>query len=284
MTAPPRLFDRDLHRRRLHRAARTLPAAGFLRRRVCEDLVFRLAAVRRDFPVAVDLAARDGCFAATLRHSPAGKKVGRVIEADACPAMLAGRTGLRLAADEEALPIAQASVDLIVSPLALHWTNDLVGALVQIRRALKPDGLFIGALFGGATLAELREVLVAAEVAFTGGAGPRISPFLDPSDAPGLLQRAGFASPVVDTDRVTVRYDHLLALAADLRAMGEGNSLEDRPEAPLSRQVVARASELYQERFARADGRIAATFEIVTLTGWAPAAGAEVRASPGARR
>ncbi|MHB8530187.1 MAG: methyltransferase domain-containing protein [Caulobacteraceae bacterium] len=273
MAAPPRLFDRALHRRRLDRAAGAFSAAGFLRQRVSEDFAWRLTAVKRDFPTAVDLAARDGAFAAALARSPASGKIGLLIESDLSPAMIGARTARAMAADEESLPIAEASVDLVVSALALHWTNDLVGALVQIRRALRPDGLFLGALFGGATLAELRSVLLEAEAALAGGAGPRVSPFLDPYDAPGLLQRAGFADPVVDTDTVVARYDHLLALAADLRAMGETNVLVDRAPAPLSRAVLARAAELYAERFAGPDGRIAATFEIVTLTGWAPVKG-----------
>ena len=168
------------------------------------------------------------------------------------------------------MPFAEASVDLIVSGLALHWTNDLVGALIQIRRTLRPDGLFLGALFGGATLIELREVLVAAEAEAAGGAGPRVSPFLDPYDAPGLLQRAGFAEPVVDTDKVAVRYDHLMALLADLRAMGETNALVERSSRPLSRRSLALAADLYAERFAAPDGKLPATFEIITLTGWGP--------------
>jgi hypothetical protein len=142
--------------------------------------------------------------------------------------------------------------------------------LIQIRLALKPDGLFLGALLGGASLTELRQCLTEAEIEITGGAGPRVSPFLDAYDGAALMQRAGFALPVVDVDTVTVRYDHPLRLAADLRAMGETNVLFERPRTPLTRPVLARASALYQERFGTADGRIPATFEIITLTGWAP--------------
>ncbi len=153
---------------------------------------------------------------------------------------------------------------------SLHWTNDLPGALLQIRRALRPDGLFIGAFLGGATLTELRQSLLAAEAEIAGGAGPRVSPFADAVDAAGLLQRAGFALPVSDVDRVTVRYEHPLRLLADLRAMGETNVLRDRPRRPLTRAVLARAFDVYRERFGEADGRVPATFEIVTATGWAP--------------
>ncbi len=156
----------------------------------------------------------------------------------------------------------------MVSTLALHWTNDLPGALIQVRRALKPDGLFVGAVFGGATLTELRQALMQADSELSGGAGPRISPFADVIDAAALLQRAGFALPVADVDRVQVGYAHPTELIRDLRAMGETNVLAERR--PLSRRVLARACELYAERFARADGRVTATFEILTMTGWAP--------------
>jgi SAM-dependent methyltransferase len=268
MSAPPRLFDRALHRRRLARAARGYE--GFLKRRAAEDLVLRLEAVRRDFPLAIDLGARDGTFAAALAASEAAAKVGLLVETDLAAAMLAGRPGPRLVADEERLPFAPASLDLVVSSLALHWTNDLVGALIQIRQVLKPDGLFLAAMLGGATLTELRQALTDAELEVVGGAGPRVSPFADAYDAAGLLQRAGFALPVVDVDRVTVRYDHMLKLVADLRAMGETSVLAEGAGRALTRPVLARAAQLYAERFAGADGRITATFEILTLTGWSP--------------
>ena len=184
--------------------------------------------------------------------------------------MLGRDAGARLVVDEERLPFAPASLDLIVSSLALHWINDLVGALIQIRHALKPDGLFLGAILGGATLTELRQALTVAEVEIVGGAGPRVSPFADAHDAASLLQRAGFALPVVDVDTVTVRYGHSLSLMADLRAMGEANALFERPATPLTRRILARADEIYRERFSQPDGRIVATFEIITLTGWAP--------------
>lgn len=174
-----------------------------------------------------------------------------------------------LVADDERLPFRPESLDLVVSVLSLHWTNDLVGALVQIRRALKADGLFIGALLGGATLTELRQALLVAESEVGGGAGARVSPFADGFDGAGLLQRAGFALPVADVDRLTVRYSHPLKLMADLRAMGETSVLMGRPKQPFTRAVLARTVEVYAERFGLPDGRIPATFEIVTLTGWA---------------
>jgi SAM-dependent methyltransferase len=270
MTAPPRLFDRPLHRRRLERAANTFGAANFLKDRAAIDAVERLETILRDFAVAVDLGARDGAFARALAASDAQKRVGLLIETDFAYANLVTRGGLRLQADEEQLPFAEGSLDLVVSALALHWANDLPGALIQIRRALKPDGLFLGAILGGATLTELRQCLTVAEAELTGGAGLRISPFADAYDAAGLLQRAGFALPVADLDRVTVRYSHPLKLIADLKAMGETNALVDRARQPLSRAVLARTCALYAERFAEPDGRVRATFDILTLTGWSP--------------
>lgn len=266
MTPPP-LFDRRLHRLRLDRAAPRY--ADFLKRRAAEDMVDRLASILREFSVGVDLGARTGAFRRALAASPAAGRVGLLIESDASARMLAGREGLRVAADEERLPFAEGSLDLATSGLALHWTDDLPGALVQIRRALKPDGLFLGAFLGGATLQELRWALTEAETELLGGAGPRVSPFAGAYDGASLLQRAGFALPVSDVDRVTVRYADPLGLLRDLRAMGETNTLYARP-GPLTRGVLSRAFELYAARYAAPDGRLPATFDIVSLQGWAP--------------
>jgi SAM-dependent methyltransferase len=268
MAEPPRLFDRELHRVRLARAARRFEP--FLKARAAYDLVQRLEAINRRFERAVELGARTGMFAGVLADSEAADKVEWLAQADLSQAMLTRAAGPRFVADEARLPLADESLDLVVSALSLHWVDDLVGALIQIRRALKPDGLFLGALLGGATLTELRQCLTEAEADLTGGAGPRVSPFLDAYDGAALLQRAGFALPVADVDSLAVRYDHPLKLMADLRAMGETSVLLDRPGRPLTRRVLARACELYAERFAGPDGRLAATFEIVTLTGWAP--------------
>ncbi|MDZ4373731.1 MAG: methyltransferase domain-containing protein [Phenylobacterium sp.] len=269
-SAPPRLFDRALHRRRLDRAAPTYAQADFLHRRAADDIAERLAPIMRTFPLAVDLSARSGGFAQALaREAPA--QVGTLIEVDLSHRMLADRPGPRLVADEERLPFAPASLDLIVSVLGLHWTNDVVGALIQARRALRPDGLFIAAFLGGVTLTELRQSLVAAEIEILGGAGSRVSPFADVRDAASLLQRAGFVQPVADVDTVTVTYEHPLKLLLDLRRMGETAVLADRHPKPLTRALLERTFQLYVERFAGPDGRVPATFEIVTLTGWAPA-------------
>jgi SAM-dependent methyltransferase len=268
MAEPPRLFDRELLRRRLSRIAPRFET--FLKARAAGDLVQRLTAINRRFDMAIELGARTGVFARALAGSEAADKVGSLIEADPSAAMLTQAVGARVVADEARLPFAEEGADLVVSCLSLHAVDDLVGALVQIRRTLRPDGLFLGALFGGATLTELRQCLTAAEAEILGGAGPRVFPFLDSYDGAGLLQRAGFALPVVDVDTVTVRYAHILKLMADLRAMGETNVLAERPRQGLSRRVLARAGELYAERFTEPDGRLRATFEIITLTGWAP--------------
>jgi SAM-dependent methyltransferase len=281
--AAPRLFDRALHRLRLDRAAGAY--AGFIKDRAAEDAADRLFITLRDFPLALDLGSRDGALARALARQPDANRVGEIIAADLSPRMLRSNpAALKAVVDEERLPFAPESLDLVVSLLSLHWTNDLVGALVQIRRVLKPDGLFIGALFGGQTLTELRQSLIQAEAEVSGGAGLRVSPFADGFDAAGLLQRAGFALPVADVDRFTVRYDHPLKLMADLRAMGETNALVDRAKKPLSRPVLARAFEIYREQFGLPDGRIPATFEIVTATGWAPHASQQQPLRPGSAK
>jgi SAM-dependent methyltransferase len=265
------LFDRGLHRKRLDRAARDFAEADFLLRRAAEDVAQRLAPIRRTFPRALCLPARSGAFRDALA-AEAPEAVEVLIEADLSARMLSGRPGLRVVADEERLPFADGAFDLIVSLLGLHWTNDVVGALIQARRALRPDGLFIGTFLGGVTLTELRQSLVAAESEILGGAGSRVSPFADVADAAGLLQRAGFNMPVADVDTVTVTYDHPLKLILDLRRMGETNVLSDRHPRKLTRALLERTFAVYFERFGGDGGRVPATFEIVTLTGWAPPA------------
>jgi SAM-dependent methyltransferase len=172
--------------------------------------------------------------------------------------------------DEERLPFAGERFDLVASLLALHSVNDLPGALVQIRRVLRPDGLFVGALLGGATLTELRQAFTQAEAELDGGVSPRVAPFADVRDLGGLLQRAGFALPVTDSETVRVRYGDPFALMRDLRHMGLSNALSDRRRVPLRRATLLRAAQIYAERFADPDGRLPATFEIVWLSGWAP--------------
>jgi SAM-dependent methyltransferase len=253
------IFDSARRAARLKRSAKHFREADFLHVRAAGGAVDSLEAILRDFPVAVDLSARPEVFGDLLADSPAGSRVGelRVLNAGAA------------APGAEALGLTDQSADLVVSLMTLHWANDLPGALTQIRRALKPDGLFLGTLLGAATLRELRAVLTEAELAERGGAQARVSPFADGHDGAALLQRAGFALPVSDVDRVTVRYPDLFALIRDLRAMGETNQLAGTIR-PLTRGMLTRAAALYAEKYAEPDGRIPATFEIVNLAGWAP--------------
>ena len=266
MQGSPRIFDRALLRARRERAART-GSADFLLAAVARDLVERLAAVNRRFGLALDLGCHTGLLADALL---ATGQVDAVLRADASFALLAAQPGLRVAADEEALPFRDGAFDLVVSALSLHFVNDLPGTLVQIRRALRPDGLFLAAMLGYGTLQELKEAFAQAEAEIAGGASPRVAPFADVRDAGALLQRAGLALPVADQDLVTVRYDHALALMADLRAMGATNVLVERSRRPLRRAVLLRAAEIYGARFADADGRLRASFQVISLAGWAP--------------
>ena len=231
-SAPPRLFDPRRRAARLARAARRFAGADFLHRRAAEHMAQDLEFILRDFPVAVDVSAHPGLFEAVAREEGVARLGAvAVIEDPAVRAQPASAP----------LPVADGSADLIVSVLSLHWSDDLPGALAQIRRALKPDGLFLGALFGGTTLNELRGVLTEAELEITGGAQARVSPFADGFDGAALLQRAGFALPAVDVDRITVRYPDLPALVRDLRAMGETSALAG-PARPVRRDVLARAA------------------------------------------
>ena len=260
-TGPPLIFDAARRTARLARSERRFADADFLHQRAAENAVLSLEATLREFPVAVDLSAHPGPFAEALAGSDAAGRVGT-------PRAVGDRSE-RAGPGAKTLEIEAGSADLIVSLMTLHWANDLPGALSQIRRALKPDGLFLGTLLGAGTLKELRGVLTEAELAERGGAQARVSPFADGFDGAGLLQRAGFALPVADVDRLTVRYPDLFALIRDLRAMGETNVLAGTIR-PLTRPIIARAAALYSERYGEADGRIPATFEIVNLAGWAP--------------
>jgi SAM-dependent methyltransferase len=261
----PRLFDRALLRARQDRARRT-GAEMFLLERVSADLAERLQAVTRRFSHGADLGTP-------------GDQVRRA---------LAGQTELKSIAlpdnDNDALPLATSSVDLVVSALALHAVNDLPGVLAQIRRALKPDGLFLAAMAGGDTLTELRQAFAAAETEVEGGISPRVAPFADLRDVGALLQRAGFALPVTDVDRIVVRYDNAFALMQDLRRMGATNVLVERRRAPLRRATLLRMAAIYSERFADADGRIRATFDIVWMSGWAPHESQQKPLKPGSAK
>jgi SAM-dependent methyltransferase len=274
------IFDRPLIRRRQQRAAALGPAT-FLLDRVAEDLADRLAAVLRRFDLAVDLGTPGNAVQGALARVGS---VGTIVAARVPSKTNEGPTKTHVIADEEALPFGDASLDLVVSALALQFVNDLPGALVQIRRALKPDGLFLAALCGGDTLTELRQSFAAAESDIEGGVSPRVAPFVDLRDLGALLQRAGFALPVADTDRLIVRYDSALALMHDLRRMGATNALIARRRTPLRRTTLLRMAEIYGERFADTDGRIRATFEIVWLSGWAPHPSQQQPLRPGSAR
>jgi SAM-dependent methyltransferase len=263
MSGNPIIFDRVLLRARRRRAL-ALGAETFLIDRVAADLAERLSAVLRQFDVAVDL----GTPTDAVRGAFTGlTSIGTLIAANP------GVTALdapAVAADEEALPFRDGSLDLVVSALALHFVNDLPGALIQIRRALKPDGLFLAAMLGGDTLTELRQSFAEAEAEIEGGVSPHVAPFTDVREMGALLQRAGLALPVTDVDRLTVRYSSAFTLMAELRRMGATNALTERRRTPLRRATLLRMAEIYAKRFADGDGKIRATFEIVWLSGWAP--------------
>lgn len=275
-SAPTFPFETRLVRQRKLRARAGFAEAAFLHARVAADLADRLEAIPRRFESALALGG-GGLFGVELRERiELSGRIGRVIEAD----WAAGDVLL----DPENLPFAAESFDLVVSPLALHWTNDLPGALIQLRRALRPDGVLLASLFGGETLTELRLSLIEAESELTGGAGPRVAPFADLQDVAGLLQRAGFALPAADRDVVTVCYGEPMRLLADLRAMGETAALTQRSPRGLSRRILARAFEIYRARFSDGEGRVRATFEILTATGWAPHASQQQPLKPGSAK
>ena len=267
MTPQPDLFDRNLFRARRQRAlGAARPGADFLLKAVTDDLEERLLLVNRSFQTAVDLGGHTGLVSNAILNSGRAKQL---IRAD----LLATDPNQKppdIVCDDTLLPFGDRSVDLIVSALNLQFVNDLPGCLIQIRRALAPDGLFLATLPGAGTLTELRDSLTRAELEVTGGAAARVMPFADTRDLGSLLQRAGFALPVTDLDTLTVRYDSMFALLTDLRAMGATSVLKDRSRTPLSRQVLLRAAELYAEHHSDPDGRVRATFALVTLSGWAP--------------
>ena len=249
--AAPVLFDRALLKQRQDRARKSGPVS-FLFDRVAEDFGDRLQAVMRNFADVADVAT-----SGELLRGPIADRFKSVTRVD-------------LAAGSENLALAPESLDLAISALAFQFVNDLPGVLAQIRRALRPDGLLLAAMIGGDTLTELRQSFAAAEAECEGGVSPRVAPFADLRDIGGLLQRAGFALPVTDVDRVVVRYANAFALMADLRRMGATNILTERRRTPTRRATMLRMAKIYAERFADPDGRIRATFDIVWLSGWAP--------------
>jgi SAM-dependent methyltransferase len=262
----PVLFDRVLLKARQDRAAR-LGAATFLHDHVANDAAERLAAVNRSFASGIDLATPGDALRVDLEKQGVSLRPVEITTDDSA-----------------ALSLAPASIDLAMSLLALQFVNDLPGVLAQVRRALRPDGLLLAAMVGGDTLTELRQAFAAAEAEVEGGASPHVSPFADLRDAGGLLQRAGFALPVTDFERLTVRYDNAFALMQDLRRMGATNVLVERRKIPSRRATLLRMAQIYSERFADADGRIRATFDIVWLLGWAPDASQPKPLRPGSAK
>jgi SAM-dependent methyltransferase len=265
-TAAPVLFDRALLRARQVRAEK-MGAATFLLDRVAEDIAERLHAVLREFSSAADIGTSGNQVRNVLIQ-----RVSNLLRVD-----LPDR-------ETEPLALAPESIDLAVSALALQLVNDLPGVLAQIRRALKPDGLLLAAMIGGDTLTELRQSFAAAEAELEGGISPRVAPFADLRDVGALLQRAGFALPVTDVDRVVVRYDNALALMQDLRRMGATNVLAERRRTPTRRATMLRMAQIYSERFADPDGRIRATFDVIWLSGWAPHASQQQPLQPGSAK
>ncbi len=267
----PQVFDRQTVSRHRSRAAASFENHSFLKTRVAEDLADRLETIPRKFARVLDLGCHTGDVSrAVLARPVLRERIGDIISCDLSPAFAARAGGLAVAADEEWLPFAPGSFDLVLSGLSLHWVNDLPGALIQIRTILKPDGLFLGAMLGGATLTELRASLIAAESELRGGAAARVSPFADLQDLSGLLQRAGFALPVADADEVTVRYGDPFRLLADLRGMGETHAPASSDAPALTRSILFRALSQYVERHSDDQGKCRATFEILTACGWAP--------------
>ncbi len=277
MTGPPAIFDHALLDQRRRRALRgSVANTAFLHDLAADDLVDRLSAVTRRFPLVAEIGSPLPRLAERLLAS------GQVDEVVRLDRLTEARPNV--VADPAGLPFRRASLDLIVSVLWLQWADDLPGALAQIAAALKPDGLFMAAMIGGETLRELRAALAEAEAEVMGGASPHIAPFAEVRPLGALLQRAGFALPVVDQDRHMVRYASALALMRDLRAMGAGNVLVERGRRPLRRDVIARTVEIYGERFGDPDGRVSATFDIVWLSGWAPHESQQKPLKPGSAK
>lgn len=274
------IFDEALIARNRSRArAQKTEGADFLLELTARELADRLAIVERRFDRAVELFGGSGL---TAKAALATGKIADLERIETDASLLDASSGR--VTNFESVPLEPQSVNLILSPLSLHLTNDTPGMLIQMRRALKPDGLLLAAIPGAGTLAELRDVLLAAETEIYGGASPRVVPFADIRDIGALMQRSGFALPVIDEESFTVRYDHIFALMRDLKAMGMANPLIGRSRKPVSRRFFLRAAELYAERYADPDGRIRATFSIVFVSGWSPHESQQKPLKPGSAK
>lgn len=261
------VFDRQLLRRRRDRASGRIHQFDFLLSEVADQIMDRLSVIQKSFPLMLDLGSAHGVLTEKIRQREGTRNV---VAMDLSASMIRQSGGMGVVADEEFFPFRHESLDAIVSNLHLHWVNDLPGAFLQIKNALKPDGLFLAALLGGESLTELRQCLMEAELAVTGGASPRVSPFADSQDIGALLQRAGFALPVVDSETLTVYYSHPFKLMHDLRGMGGSNAVLSRLMKPTRRQVLMEAARIYQEKFGNAEAHVPATFHVIHLIGWAP--------------
>jgi SAM-dependent methyltransferase len=278
-------FNRLLYAKRRDRSANRFRQVAFLKERAVDDICDRLSAINRTFAIGLDVGSHGGRLSESmLARADLRDKIGLLIQSDLSIAMLARDCGPAFVGDEEHLPLAPQSLDLITSTLALQWTNDVPGFMVQARLALKPDGLLLVSFLGGRTLQELRAVLRQAEEEVGREPAARVSPFADAQDGAQLLQRAGFALPVADSDVVTVRYDNVFGLFRDLKAMGETAAFSGTRHRPLTRTLIARAADIYAQEHADPDGRVRATFEIITLTGWAPHESQQKALRPGSAK
>ena len=281
MTDPLNIFDRAAIRRHRDRAAAGMDQHDFLLREVGQRLADRLQNIKRRFPRALDLGCHRGELGKILVHRD---DIECIVNCDPSFGMVALSPEPRLVADEDALPFQNNCFDLVMSLLSLHWVNDLPGALIQVARCLKSDGLFLAAMFGGETLVELRRSLIEAEVKTRGRAYPRVSPFVNIRDLGNLLQRADFTMPVVDIDQITVTYPNTLALMTELRGMGESNAIHQRPRHFTARSTLQALGEFYPESTSSPDGRISAVFQIVYLTAWKKHTGQPRPLSPGSAK
>jgi SAM-dependent methyltransferase len=284
MNDSPAPFDRQAVRAHRDRAAADFAERDFLFRETADRLVDRLDDIRREFSAILDLGCHAGGLGATLKTRSG---ISRLVQCDFSPLMAetARRTNgiATFTADEEALPLAEASFDLITSNLSLHWVNDLPGALVQLRKALKPDGLFLACMLGGATLSELRTAFMEAEMTQEGGVSPRVSPFADVRDGGDLLTRAGFVLPVADLDTIRVSFPNPIQLMRELKGMGEVNAVAERRKSLTRRATMLGMARLYPQASSEDadDTRIEARFDIIWLAGWAPGPGQPKPLSPG---
>jgi len=279
---PLNLFDRKSVRLHRNRAAPHIQDFDFLFAEVADRLTERLLDVKRTFPLALDIGCHGGEIARSLG---ARGGIETLLQCDLSPAMAQKSGGISFAADEEFLPIKSESLDLVLSNLSLHWVNDLPGAFVQIRQALKQDGFFMASMLGEHTLHQLRESLMTAETELEGGLSPRVSPYATVQDIGHLLQRAGFTMPVVDIDTITVSYSDMFKLMHDLRGMGETGSVSERRKNFTRRATLMRAAQHYMETFAGegdvGEGRVPATFDIIFMTAWSPHPDQPKAAKPG---